>query len=90
MRAKAKFEEEARKMRGEAEERRINSKIKLTPIEQVIISHLQNQGSSKMEDIIASAPVAHLMEEELERLEKRGYLEEKEGYYFIARKKEYL
>jgi hypothetical protein len=90
MRAKAKSEEEARKMREEAEERRINSKIKLTPIEQAIISHLQNHGSSKMEDIIASAPLAHLMEEELESMERRGYLVEKEGYYFIARKKKYL
>jgi len=89
MKRKFDIEEEIRKTKEEAEERRINSKIKLTPIEQVIISHLQNRGSSKMEDIIASAPVAHLMEEELERLEKRGYLVEKEGYYFIARKKKY-
>jgi len=89
MKRKFDIEEEIRKTKEEEEEKRINSKIKLTPIEQVIISHLQNQGSSKMEDIIASAPVAHLMEEELERLEKRGYLEEKEGYYFIARKKKY-
>jgi hypothetical protein len=83
------FEEELRKAKEEREERRLSDKIGLLPLEQAIISQLQAYGASRMEDIIASAPIAHLVEEELERLEGKGYLEESEGYYFIARKKKY-
>jgi hypothetical protein len=72
---------EAAKMKAESEERSIESKIITDRAELAILSHLQNNGPSTIEDIIASGPFANLIDETLMILQCKGYVKEKHGYY---------
>ena len=82
-----KFEEQARKDREEAEEKELERRIRPDPVTQAIISHLQNHGSATVDEIVASSPIAHLIEERAETLYQHGRLKKKGDRYVLTDKK---
>lgn len=83
---KGRIEREMLKQIDEAEEYELNKMLNPDPVTQAIISHIQSNGSATIEEIIASSPVSHLIEERIEMLYAEGKLKKKGEHYILSGK----
>jgi len=83
-----KIKEDMRKANEAAADKELERRLRPDSVTQAIISHLQNHGSATVEEIVASSPVAHLIEERVETLYNQGRLKKRGGHYVMAPEKQ--
>ncbi|MBN2459449.1 hypothetical protein JXB28_04140 [Candidatus Woesearchaeota archaeon] len=81
------IQREIKKQREEAEDKELERRLSPDPVTRAIISHLQAHGSATVDEIVASSPISHLIEEKVEMLYNQGRLKKKGEHYIISGKK---